>query len=425
MKIIQENYKLKNLDKIKTYFFYNKKKNSVVWGLSRKVKMLIEKKEFKVDYIIDKDIKLIGTLYKSIPIISFEDFLLLEDAILVILGNHVEYILADINKYRIRGEVYIVKEDLPSLFQITKEYLKNNYTIEEKKKLFKELVSMIEIEPHSYCNRTCWFCPNSFIDRRSVIKYMDLEILEQLLKDLASINYDKKIAFTRYSEPFGNEVFYDRLKLVSSYLPNAILHANTNSDFLNNETLHKAYSSGLRSLFIQIYSNENEEFDFFTIDTKAQRIIKRISDVDIKLDFIRDDWIEYQCTYRNMSIRMYARDFKKNGVNRSGIEVTNKEVNRTSPCTVVFTDVYIDYNSRVVPCCNIRSDNKEHKAMTFGKLTSMKNSIFEIYFSDTAIKWRNSLYNFNLKKKEPCISCGFSIVNKTNSAVQYVSSIID
>ena len=25
----------------------------------------------------------------------------------------------------------------------------------------------IEIEIFSYCNRKCWFCPNSFVDRRS------------------------------------------------------------------------------------------------------------------------------------------------------------------------------------------------------------------------------------------------------------------
>ena len=39
--------------------------------------------------------------------------------------------------------------------------------LEEVKRLFSNHVRSVEIENHSFCNRTCWFCPNSFIDRRT------------------------------------------------------------------------------------------------------------------------------------------------------------------------------------------------------------------------------------------------------------------
>src|SRR2546427_360669 len=37
----------------------------------------------------------------------------------------------------------------------------------EVKELFSTFVRVVEIENHSYCNRTCAFCPNAFIDRGS------------------------------------------------------------------------------------------------------------------------------------------------------------------------------------------------------------------------------------------------------------------
>ena len=32
---------------------------------------------------------------------------------------------------------------------------------------------MVEVEVHSYCNRVCWFCPNSFIDRKTKTYYLN------------------------------------------------------------------------------------------------------------------------------------------------------------------------------------------------------------------------------------------------------------
>ena len=33
------------------------------------------------------------------------------------------------------------------------------------KDLFKKHLKLIEIEVFSFCNRKCWYCPNSYIDR--------------------------------------------------------------------------------------------------------------------------------------------------------------------------------------------------------------------------------------------------------------------
>lgn len=425
MEILGTNYETSSLIKIKEYIIKNKEKNVVVWGLSKKLKFILEHEELTANFIIEKDEKVIGTRFNSINIISFYEFLKKENCILILLGNHVESILFELEKYTFNSKVFILDEDFPKIYKVTPEYLSNNnYSLDKKKDLFKKIVSLIEIEPHSYCNRKCWFCPNSFIERKNNITFMDIDILKQLLKDLSSIDYDKKIAFTRYSEPFGNEVFYDRLNLVHSYLPKATLHANTNADFLNNKTIKKAYDNGLRSLFIQVYLDKDEKFDFNIVDKKAKKIISRISDVKVELDFKRDDWIEYKCSYKDMFLRMYARDFKQNGINRSGIEVVEKKIYRDSPCTLVFTDVYIDFNGKIVPCCNIRSDNNEHKGMEFGQLTSNENSIFEVFYSFKALSWRKKLFNFNIKEINPCFNCEFGLIKENSFLKNFINDVI-
>lgn len=416
------NYELKTFSSIKKVINEDKAKKIVIWGLSEKTRDTILNKLFKVNYIVDNDKNIQNTKYNGIPIKSL-DFILNDDNfILIVWGNHCSDIYTQLSQYEFMSKVIFLEEDFSPLFKISSKNFKNIITLEEKKDLFKEMVTLIEIEPHSYCNRTCWFCPNSFIDRKTNINFMDLEILTQLLKDLASINYSNKISFTRYSEPFANNIFYDRLKLVNNYLPNSILHANTNSDYINNQTLEKAYSNGLKSLNIQIYLKENEEFSFTVVSKKANKIIKRISDVDIELYFIKSDWIEYKCIYKDMNIKMYARDFKINGTNRSELDITKKNDSRTSPCSVVFSDIYIDYNANIVPCCNIRSDNPSHSSYVLGTLENKESSIFDIYFSKTSLLWRESLFSFD-KKKSPCSNCTFSLIDDNDINRQRINEV--
>ena len=61
------------------------------------------------------------------------------------------------------------------------------------KKLFKNNLKLIEIEIFSYCNRICWFCPNSFIDRRTINIEMKDDHYEKILTDLAEIDYAGEI----------------------------------------------------------------------------------------------------------------------------------------------------------------------------------------------------------------------------------------
>ena len=270
-----------------------------------------------------------------------------------------------------------------------------------------EKISMIEIEIFSFCNRKCWFCPNSFIDRKSQNILMDENVYINVLNDLKSINYSGMIAYSRYNEPLSNkDIFLKRLAQAKELVPNALLHTNTNGDYLTREYLDELYEVGLRSLNIQCYLSEQSVLD-------VEDIKDRISKMAVKLDLeksmrvtaFRSDWYEVSFHYKDMSIRMYARDFNVNGNNRGGtLKDMPASACRHNSCSVPFTDIYIDYNGNVMPCCNLRSDISEHKKFILGNVHNER--VLEIFNGQPMQKLRRVLQK-NIIKLYPCNECKF------------------
>lgn len=52
-----------------------------------------------------------------------------------------------------------------------------------KYKVKYKYIRMVEIEIFSFCNRKCWFCPNSFIDRNSTNILMQEELYLKILNE--------------------------------------------------------------------------------------------------------------------------------------------------------------------------------------------------------------------------------------------------
>ncbi len=61
--------------------------------------------------------------------------------------------------------------------------------LETARALFVEYVGLVEIGNHSFCNRICWFCPNVFIDRRSVNHLRTDTLLDKIFSELGAIDY--------------------------------------------------------------------------------------------------------------------------------------------------------------------------------------------------------------------------------------------
>ena len=271
------------------------------------------------------------------------------------------------------------------------------------KTYFKNNVKLVEIETFSYCNRQCWHCPNSIIDRHSGNTYMSDFVYNKILKNLKQIKYDKIVSFGRYNEPLADSIIYKRIQEAKKALPNAILHFNTNGDFLNTESLEKIYNAGLKSLAIQVYLQDNKNI--------KQKIEKKMTSLNLMTyTELRETEtkIEYITTYKDMNVSIYWRDFKKTGINRGGIiEKLNRKPERIVPCLMPSSWVCIDYNGSVMPCCNLRSDWEDHKKFILGNLNDKNRNLFNIFNSKEAVKFRQLLASNELKPY-PCNTCHFS-----------------
>ena len=273
----------------------------------------------------------------------------------------------------------------------------------DKVQLLKNNLETVEVETFSFCNRRCWFCPNSFIDRHSKNDYMDEKLYLKILSDLREIDYRGILTYSRYNEPFADRIILKRLQQAKEYLPNAILYTHSNGDYLNKEYLDEIGDAGLMVLKWQHYLREDEEFIIDNIIEKMKANIKRLNleYCDIKTC---PTCVSMKIKHDKIDIEYVATDFREFGCTRGDTLTTIKAYDRKSPCYIPFGALYIDYNGLVMPCCNLRSDIKEHENYIMGDTN--KESLSEIFTSKKIVNLRKALIG-NDKKPAPCDTCKF------------------
>lgn len=282
---------------------------------------------------------------------------------------------------------------------------------QEAIRLFRRSVSMVEVEVFSYCNRRCWFCPNSLIDRHSKTEYMTEDLYLRILDQLADADYRQMISYSRYNEPLADRIILRRIEQAKRRLPEAILHTNTNGDYLTPQYVTELADAGLRSLNIQVYLGNDDRYDHERMRTKLLRTIELL---ELNAPVVRDEpgeWLEATAESSGIRVRIYARNFALNGCNRGDSVPIQIAYRRTSPCLSPFHHVYIDFNGKVMPCCNLRSDVPGHANAIVDDLTTA-NDLFLVYASETMAAWRRSLIGFD-RKAGHCSSCSFVTYDDT------------
>jgi radical SAM protein with 4Fe4S-binding SPASM domain len=268
-------------------------------------------------------------------------------------------------------------------------YKKSNSEV--NKKYFKDNLKLIEIEVFSYCNRKCWFCPNSYIDRKSETILMSEISYLSILDQLKEIDYDKEITYSRYNEPLSKkDIILKRIKQAREYLPKAKLRTNTNGDYLSLDYIYELRDAGLNELFIQQYLGNKQKYDH----KRSKRImIEKIRRLGVDYSVITDIYnhrIEFELHIEGITVHLRARNFSIEGTARTkDIENYDKDYVRTQSCNQPFNNMYIDYNGSVVVCCNSRSDIPEHENAIMGSVHQDK--LYNIYSSNKYDSWREHL----------------------------------
>ena len=257
------------------------------------------------------------------------------------------------------------------------DLLSDAISIDRTKELFSRYVDQVEIENHSFCNRVCWFCPNAFIDRRSVSHQMPEHVFETIIGGLSEIDYAGALTWSRFHEALASVRIFDRLAAARAALPSAGLVMISNGDYLNRKTLPRLEALGLDRLIIDLYMPDGKERDPKAIASGLRKFSRRTG-------MALEPTGEF--SYRVAGLRMKATvDIpfysESNISTRGGLVDVEKlsSYRRRAVCMAPVRHVVIDYNGKGMMCCQTRSDAPEHRQAIVGDLAEPGYGLFHLY----------------------------------------------
>ena len=273
-----------------------------------------------------------------------------------------------------------------------------------QKRILKQNIRLVEIEIASFCNRKCWFCPNSFVDRKSQSIELPEQIYLKIINNLAEIDYSGLLNFHRFNEPLADKnLILKRTRQARSALPNANLGIFTNGDYLDRAYLDALKKAGITLMIMSHYFNKKAEFDLEGIKSAMDKKARSLG-LKYNINHNNIERYELKLLYDGIHIIYQCWNPRIVGGNRAGAitdsRITQKK--RDFPCYYPLREIFIDYNGLVMPCCNMRSDVETHKAFVLGDVNEC--DLFELFMNERFIKTRKDLMS-NAPKYAPCEYC--------------------
>jgi hypothetical protein len=288
--------------------------------------------------------------------------------------------------------------------KIEDDHLRSTVTSADAIELIRKHVEQIELETTSYCNRTCAFCPNSFIDRLSEKRIMPEVTWETILDGLREIEYSGAVVWSRYSEPLSERRILERLRQVREAAPNSRIRIYSNGDFLDADYLRELEKAGLDSLWVDVYFPDDEVYETEAAVEYHERFLERIGRSatlfanDTELCYrIDSDRTEIVSHVRNMAAMKAMNLGDRGGLIK--LAVTRA---RVAPCFMPYKNIVIDWDGSVVICCHVRSDSPSHKSAVVGRIGVNGLGLPEAYICLAG--WRRALRGYG-PKKGPCENC--------------------
>ena len=290
--------------------------------------------------------------------------------------------------------------------KIYPEHFRDNLSLRESTRLFKRSVTTIYIEPFSYCNRTCSFCANSTVDRRSRNILMDPKLFQYIVRSLKTINYSEKIHLYRYNEPLSNDKIFDSIAYIRRELPNSKMFIASNGDFLQKGTLEKLRDSGLNRIYITPYLNDYSVDNVLEKGEElCERLMKRLNIKATKNKGTSElKAIRYDLSMDQLQISIFAKNLQHALDRGQSVSIGDQPFLRESPCFEPFRKFDIDYKGQVMACCNIHSDVSSHQSLISAPISIEKGNFFTSYTSPTVVEWRRKLVAPKISI-EACRSC--------------------
>ena len=278
---------------------------------------------------------------------------------------------------------------------------------EDAVRLFKKHVELVEFETTSYCNRTCSFCPNSFIDRLSDKHIMPEATWNAILHGLQEVSYSGSVVWSRYSEPLSEKRIIERIREIRRVAPCARICINSNGDYLDADYLRELEDAGLDRLFIDVYFPDGETYDCEAAREYHERFLKRIRRPATII--AKSPELSYEIASSKMEVVTHVRNSAALRMmdlsDRAGLIRIARQTEREAPCYAPYKHLVIDWDGSVVICCQVRSDSPEHRAGVIGTIGADGLSLTDAYLRLAG--WRRSLRGYG-PKQGPCATCNVS-----------------
>ena len=233
---------------------------------------------------------------------------------------------------------------------------------------------------------------------------MSDEMYENIMKQLASIDFDGRLDFSRYHEPTSHKKYIlEKIKIARSYLPNADISLNTNSDYITKEYHQQLLKAGVSNFAFQAYmKNGATAFDENEVFERINKICDKLGAPRIQKEGQQNrEWIIHKLPARFKG-KIHARNYWNNGVNRAGT-VLDTDYKRTQPCTSMNKGVYIDYNGSMTACCDMLTPEL-HSKWEVGNLEK-EPDLFLNYTSKFYTAFRDRITKAQWYPNSPCIKC--------------------
>lgn len=190
----------------------------------------------------------------------------------------------------------------------------------------------VVIETSTYCNRTCYYCPNS--TNKTPKEFMDDGLFKKAVDRLREAKFDGILTFSFYNEPLLDKRLPDLVRCVKANLPKCIVRIFSNGDFLSTKLADELVEAGAADFIITIHNKKQEPF------------LKHIKPVVDKYPHhIVIQSLHGQALY-----------------NRGGtVDVENNDMAKKG--CLFLTQLVIDYRGNVLLCCN-----DYHRKYIFGNI---------------------------------------------------------
>jgi len=245
------------------------------------------------------------------------------------------------------------------------------------------LPSFVEVNESGICNRKCAFCPKSDPAYPNEKVFISSEIIDKLSHELGELSYSGIFVFSGFGEPLLDKNIYSLIALARRNLEKAKIEVITNGDFLNSERMKKLFESGLSTLVISAYDNE-EQVSYF------QRMAAGANIPDDKLVIrprFHPEGEDFGIVLNNRAGMMSNAEF-------SIPALTEPLVKR---CNYPFYGFFVDYTGEVLLCAHDWGKN-----IIIGDIT--KQGFLEIWDGPNINRIREELYRKNRDFK-PCSAC--------------------